>query len=233
MERDFAYPPAFVAPVEERSAFLRRVALWTFGGLLITTLATLFSMVAIVPAVLKGGTWAILAVVYGSFLGSQTLARGMVYGNAKVPGYLLGCSLQGVALGFLLRITLAMSGVAEGLRTIGYALALTMLASLTMLAYVSIQKRQFSMLSAGLSMAFIPMLILMGLQIVFPIGGTFGLIIAAVFLLVSVATMLWKLNYVLHELPTTRAAEGGYELSLSIVILFWNLLSLMNRLRGR
>lgn len=233
MESGLGLAPALEAPAEARAAFLRRVALWTVGGLLLTAVVSLVSVFAIVPFVFQGGKWAVLAVVYGSFLATQTVARKMVYGEAKAAGFVLGTSLQGIALGFLLAVTLAIGQVSDGLATIGYALLMTVLASLAMLTYVSMEKHEFSLIRAGLSMLFVPMLVLMGLQLVFPIGGTFGIVIAAVFLVVSVAGLLWKLNYVLHEMPVTMPTEAGFELTLGIVVLFWNLLSLMNRLRRR
>jgi FtsH-binding integral membrane protein len=231
MNDDVVLAPPYEVAAEARSAFLRRVALWTVGGLFLTAIATLLSMMYVVPFVFRGGTWAVIAVVYGSFFLSQSVARKMVYGDAKVGGFTLGCGLQGVALGFLLTITLAMGRVEDGMTVIGYALVLTLLASLAMLAYVSIEKREFSLLRAGLSMLFIPMLLLMGLQLVFPIGGAFGMVIAAVFLAVSVGAMLWTLNTVVHDMPVNMATEAGFELALCIVVLFWNLLSLLNRLR--
>ena len=233
MNEDVFHAPALEAPAEERSAFLRRVAAWTLGGLALTAFASVLSMLFVVPLVFKGGTWAILGVVYGSFILSQTVARKMVYGDNKVAGFVLGTSMQGLALGFLLVATLAMSGVRDGMGVIGYALTMTLLATMAMLAYVTIEKREFSLIRAGLSMMFIPMLALMGLQLVFPIGGVLGIVIAAVFLLVSVAGMLWKLNFVTHEMPTNMSVEGGYEITLGVIVLFWNLLSLMNRLRRR
>lgn len=233
MDPNMSVSPAFAAPAEERSAFLRRVAGWTLGGLFMTALVAIASMVFVVPFVFKGGTWAVLAVVYGSFILSQTVARKMVYGDSKVGGFLLGTSMQGLALGFLLTVTLAIGSVQDGLGVIGYALSMTLLATMAMLAYVSIEKREFSLIRAGLSMLFIPMLVLMGLQLVFPIGGTLGIVISAVFLVVSVAGMLWKLNFVGHEMPTSMGIEGGFEITLGVIVLFWNLLSLMNRLRRR
>ena len=233
MDQNVVLVPAYEAGAEERSAFLRAVALRTLGGLLLTALFSLLSLFFLVPTVFGWGTWGVLAVVYGSFLGSQTFARKLVYGESKAGGFLVGTALQGIALGFLLAITLAIGKVNDGLSVIGYALLMTLLASLAMLVYVSMEKREFSLLRAGLSMLFVPMLILMGLQIVFPIGGTMGLVIAVVFLAVSVGAMLWKLNFVVHELPTSMPTEGAYELTLGIVVLFWNLLSLLNRGRRR
>jgi FtsH-binding integral membrane protein len=225
--------PAIAAPVEERSAFLRRAALWTLGGLFITAIVSVISMVVVVPLVVRGGTLAMLVVVYGSFLLSQTVARRMVYGDSKAMGFILGTSAQGVALSFLLLFTLVATGVADGLKVIAYALALTLSATIALLLYASIEKREFSLLRAGLSMVFIPMLLLMVLQLVFPIGGTLGIFVTAIFVAVSVGAMLWKINHVLYFMPTTMAIEGGYEISLGIVVLFWNILSLLNRVRRR
>jgi len=225
--------PAIAASVEDRSAFLRRAAMWTLAGLVITAVSSVISMALVVPAVARGGSIAILVVIYGSFLLSQTVARRMVYGNAKVGGFVLGTAVQGVAVGFLLLFTLAASGVADGLKVIGYALALTLTASLAMVLYVSIDRRDFSVLRAGLSMLFIPMLLLMVLQLVFPIDGPLGIAITAIFVAVSVGSMLWKLNQLMHVMPTTMAIEGGYEISLGIIVLFWNILSLLSRLRRR
>jgi FtsH-binding integral membrane protein len=233
MDQDVVLTPAYDAGASERSAFLRAVAWRTLGGLAVTALVSIASMIFIAPTVFGWGTWGVLGVVYGSFLLSQTLVRGIVYGPSKAAGFLIGTSLQGVALGFLLTITLALGKVDDGLTVIGYALAMTLLAALAMTVYVTIEKHEFSLLRAGLGMLFVPMLILMGLQLVFPIGGAMGMVIAVVFLAVSVGALLWKLNYVVHELPVTMPTEGAYELTLGIVVMFWNLLSLLNRGRRR
>jgi len=234
MEEQFLAVPVAAAAAEDRSAFLRRVAALTFGGLLLTAIVSVLSTIFVVPFVFRGGTWAVLGVVYGSFLLAQTVARNMVYGNAKVAGFLLGAMMQGIALGFLLLITIASSNqIQQGLQIILYCLAMVILSVAAMLMYVTIERHEFSLLRAGLSMAFLPMLGLMALQLVFPIGGTFGIVIAAVFLLVSVGAMLYRLNFVVHEMGTNMVMEGAYELTLGIVVFFWNLLSFVNRLRRR
>ena len=224
--------PAISAPVELRTAFLRRVAAWTVGGLCITSLASIFSAIFLVPLVIQGGTIAILAVVYGSFIISQTVARKMVYGQSKAAGFVLGTSLQGLALGFILAFVAFGSGnVASGVLLIGQCVLLTVFSAMAMLMYVTMAPRDFSLLGTGLSMLFLPMLVLMGLSLVFPIGGTMGLIISGVFVLVSAGSLLYKLNFVIHRFDTSQAMEGGYELSLSLVVLLWNLLSLFSRRR--
>ncbi len=232
-ENEYGIAPTYEAATGARSAFLRAVAAWTLGGLALTAVVSVLSMLFVVPVVFEGGKWAVLGVVYGSFLLSQTVARKLVYGGAKVAGFVLGTTLQGLSLGFLLAITLMMTNAQDGLGVIGYALTMTLLATLAMLVYVSMEKREFSLIRAGVSMLFVPMLVLMGLQLVFPIGGTLGIVIGAVFLLVSVAGMLWKLNFVVHQMETTMPLEGGYEITLGVIVLFWNLLSLMNRFRRR
>jgi len=233
MSNDVVLHPVIEAGAEQRSEFLRAVALWTFGGLSITAVVSLLSAMFIAPAVLRNWV-ASLLVIYGSMILSQTLARRMVYGTSKVGGFVLGTAAQGVALGFLLFIAAFGAGdTGQGFQIIGYALAMTVLSTLAMLVYVTNEKHEFSMLRAGLSMVFLPMLLLMGLQLVFPIGGTLGVVIAVVFVAVSVGSMLYKLNFVVHSMSTNMAMEGGYELTLGIVVLFWNVLSLLLRLRRR
>jgi len=222
-----------LATPEDRSDYLRRLATWTLGGLTLTGIVSVLSTMFIAPLVFQGGSWAVIAVVYGSFLLAQTVVRKMVYGESKVAGFVLGTSLQGIALGFLLLITLSLTRVEDGLTLIGQCLLITVLAAAAMLVYVIGSKRSFSLLGAGLSMLLIPMLGLMALQLVFPLSGTVGIVVAAIFLLVSVGAMLYNLNVVVNRMNSTMHIEGAYEVTLSVVVLFWNLLSLMNRLRRR
>lgn len=234
MEQNFAVTPAIDATPTDRSAFLRRTAGWTFGGLAITAIVAALSTFTIAPALLQLHWIAALVAIYGCFIFAQTGARGMVYGTTKLVGFALGTIAQGIALSFILFITIATTGTfAQGLEIIGYALAMTLISAAAMLMYVTIEKREFSLLRAGLGMLGIPMLLLMGLQIVFPIGGTLGLVIAAVFVAVSVGSLLYKLNFVVHNMSTNMAAEAGYEITLGVVVLFWNILNLLNRIRRR
>ena len=221
------------APVADRAAFLRQVALRTFGGLLLTAVVAVASTLFVAPVVVQGGTWAILAFVYGSFFGAQFLGRKMVYGEQKLAGFVVGCSLQGLALGFLLLVAMVTAAPGEGLALIGYSLLMVVLATAAMLVYVTMEKRDFSMLRGGLAMLGIPMLVLMGLQVVLPMNGMAGVAISGVFLAVSVGALLYRLNVVLREFPVTAATEASFELTLSIVVFFWNLLSFIMRLRRR
>lgn len=225
--------PVADAPIETRTAFLRKVAAWTFGGLSITAVISVLSALFVAPVVFRGGTWVVFGVVYGSMLLSQTLVRGMVYGPNKVFGFVLGTMLQGIALGFLLLVTMLLGAPNEGLALILQAAGFVALSAAAMLLYVSMAKHQFNMLGAGLSMIGIPMLLLMALQLVFPMNGTAGIVVALVFTVVSAGALLYRLNHVTHHMDATMEVEGGYEITLGIVVFFWNLLSLLNRLRRR
>lgn len=228
----YAQPVAAVSP-EARSIFLRQVALRTLGGLVITAIAALVSTFAIAPAVFQTNKWIVLAVVYGCVFGAQMLGRRMVYGDAKAAGIVVGAGLQGVALGFLLLVALATGSNGEGVSLIGYSLLMVVLSVAAMLLYVTAEKREFSMLRAGLTMMGIPLLIMMGLQVIFPFDGMAGVAISGVFLAVSVGALLYTLNKVVHEFPVTMPTEAAFELTIGIVVFFWNLLSFFMRMRRR
>lgn len=223
---------AIDAPPELRAAFLTRVGGWTLGGLTVTAFVSVVSLLFVVPAVLQFGTFAILAVIYGSMFLSQSVARNMVYGENKLAGFLLGTGAQGVSFGFILFATLFGFGVvSDGLLLIGQCMLMVVLTGAAMFVYVSMARRDFSLLGAGLSMLFIPMLALMAIQLVWPIGGVAGILLSGLFVAISAGSLLYKLNFVVHKMDTSQSMEGGYDLSLSIIVLLWNLLSLFNRLR--
>lgn len=219
------------APPEIRGAFLQKVAFWTFAGLLLTAVVAIASTLFVVPLVAKLGTIGILVAVYGSFFLSQSVARNMVYGESKMAGFVLGNASQGVAFGFLLAIVAFSGPFGDGLRLVASCLFITLASAGGMLAYVTTFRSNFSMLGSALSMIALPMLALVVLQLVFPIGGSFGLLLSGLFVLVSAGSLLYKLNSIVHDFDSERTVEGGYELSLSIVVLLWNLISLMNRAR--
>ena len=228
----YAQPVAEVS-LEARTQFLQQVALRTLGGLALTALVAVFSTLFVAPVVFRGGTWAILGVVYGSFLGAQFLGRKLVYGNAKAAGFAVGATLQGIALGFLLLIAIVSTAPGEGMALIGYSMLMVVLSVAAMAVYVTAEKRDFSMVRAGLTMLTIPMLVLMGLQLVIPMNGMAGVAISGVFLAVSVGALLYRLNTIVHEFPVTMATEAAFELTLGIVVFFWNLLSFFLRMRRR
>lgn len=233
MDQYVGYQPIAAEAAEVRAQFLKKVALGTLGGLAWTAVVSMFSTLFVAPFVFQGGTWAVLGVVYGSIFGAQLLGRKLVYGDAKLAGFFVGTTLQGIALGFLLLIALVTTAPGEGLQLIGYSLLMVVLSVAAMLVYVTAEKREFSMLRAGLTMLAIPMLVMMGLQLVLPMDGTIGLVISGVFLAVSVGALLYRLNAIVHEFPVNAATEASFELTIGIVIFFWNLLSFILRMKRR
>jgi FtsH-binding integral membrane protein len=226
---DFAAASSFSGPSEARLGFLRRVGVFTFVGLTLAAIIGAVSMFTIAPAVYSMGRWGGLIVVLGTWALAHFVCRSMVYGSAKLPGFFLAAAAEGVALGFLLLSTVALSGADVGMGLIAQALGLTAMTAFGMLVYVWFNKSSFSLVKAGLSMAFFPMLALMALQLFFPMGGVFGLIISVAFVLFSAAALLYRLNLVVHELNTDQHLEGAYEITMGILVLFWNLLNLLNR----
>lgn len=229
------------APASARVAYLQRVLLWTTGGLLLASVTGSVSAVVLYlvatsgfPQIL-GGIPALVGIL-GCFFVANRVARGMVFGPAKVAGFALGAAFQGVSMGWIL-----LSAVLMGLQTgqpfglIGMALALTGLTAAGMTAYVWTKPREFRMLGAGLSALFLPMLLLMGASFVFPgfFGGTLGLVLCAGFVVISAGGLLYQINSVVHQLRSDQHVEGAYLITLSVLVLFWNLLSLLMRLNRR
>ena len=93
--------------------------------------------------------------------------------------------------------------------------------------------RDLSYIGAGLSMLFLPMMILMAVSFVFPIGGPIGILISILFVGVSAAGLLYQMNKVLRELRSDMHVEGAYMITMGILILFWNILVLLMRLQRR
>ncbi|HEY1099488.1 MAG TPA: Bax inhibitor-1 family protein [Myxococcota bacterium] len=231
-----AYAPAVSGPSEARLAFLRKVAVWTFLSLVGAAVIAVVSTLTIAPLVYGLGRWGALIAILGAFALSHYVARGMVYGDAKVPGLVLGIVGEGVSFGFLLLSTLSFGGpegMAEGFRIIATAMGITAASAAGMLLYVWFNKSELSLVKAGLSMLGLPMLVLMAVSFIFPFGGVFGLIICAVFVVASAAALLYRLNTVVHEFDERQHIEAAYEISMSLLVLLWNVISLLNRLRDR
>ena len=58
-------------------------------------------------------------------------------------------------------------------------------------------------------------------------------LLSAVFVVVSAAGLLYQVNQVIHRLRTDMHIEGAYLITMGVLVLFWNLLSLLMRLNGR
>ena len=217
----------------ERNTYLRRTLGWTMGGLGISAITGVMSagVLAVVPGMLTG--YLPMLLILGCWAITNFVARPMVFGQNKVLGFVLGTATQGVAMGFLLLVAAILGKVSLGnpLAFIGLAGGLTAFAALGMAAYCWMAPRDFSMIGAGLSALSIPMLILMAVSFAFPgiLGGGVGLMLSGLFVLVSVGSLLYQLNMVMHRFTVSMHMEGAYTLTIGILVLFWNILSLLMR----
>lgn len=121
------------------------------------------------------------------------------------------------------------------LSLIGMALLLTVVAGVGITSYVLTERREFSLLRAGLGATFLPMLVLMGVTFDFPnaLGGTAGIVVCAIFVLISAAALLYRVNAVVHHLTPDTTVESGYLIAIGVIVQFWNILSLLLRMRRR
>jgi FtsH-binding integral membrane protein len=220
----------------ERLAYLRRVLSLTFVGLSLAGVVGVASAVTIATVGISG-RYLPLIIILGSWAVSNYVAQPMVFGKAKVPGFVLGTAAQGVAMGFLLLVAASVSAAYIGnpLTLIMLAMGLTGFSGLGMAAYCWGVRRDFSMIGAGLSAVGLPMLILMGVSFAFPawFGGTLGIVLSAVFVVVSAAGLLYQLQKVLHDYDTDMHIEGAYTITMGLLVLFWNILTLLMRLTRR
>ncbi|MEL6347903.1 MAG: Bax inhibitor-1 family protein, partial [Myxococcota bacterium] len=145
----------------------------------------------------------------------------------------MACFFEGISFGWLL-----LSAVLIGAQTgnpfglIGSALVLTALTGVGLTAYVWSGPKEFKMLGAVLSTLSLPMLVLMVVSFAVPslFGGVLGIGLTALFVVISAAGLLYQINVVLHQLGTEQHIEGSYLITLGILVLYWNILSLLMRL---
>ena len=94
--------PAISGPADERHAFLKKTAVWTFIGLIAAGAIGGVSTFAIAPTILQSGRWSGTIVILITFALAHFVARKMVYSGAKIPGFILAVVSEGIALGILL-----------------------------------------------------------------------------------------------------------------------------------
>ncbi|MEN0065169.1 MAG: Bax inhibitor-1 family protein [Myxococcota bacterium] len=223
--------PVVEAEESARIAYMRQLGIYTFGSLVITGIAAVLMMGALDSIPALRGRIPSLVIMLGGIYGAQFVGNSLTLSpnaGTRWMGYLVAPALAGAALSYLLYIAVAV-GAQSGnpLEIIGQAGALTGLTVFGMVAYLLSGPRQLNFLAAGLSMLFLPMLGLMALTVVFPVGGVFGMIISAVFVVVSAAGLLYTLNQVLHEYSTDMVLPGATRVAIGIVVVFWNILSLI------
>jgi FtsH-binding integral membrane protein len=110
-------------------------------------------------------------------------------------------------------------------------MALTALTAVGLFGWLITGPKDLSLVRGAMAIATLPMLALMAITFVFPVTGIMGIVISAVFVAVSTAGLLVQLDRVVHTLPTSRWVEGSYQITLGLLVLFWNLLSLLSRRR--
>lgn len=230
--------PVVSASAEERASYLRRVGLLTFVGLMVAASTGFFSAIAVALVPLLQTQVASLVGILGSYVIAHFVARPMVFSASPATrwaGFATGVVFEGISMGWLLLAAVAVSSAALGdpLLLVGEALALTMLTAMGMTAYVWVFPQKFSWLGAGLSMLFLPMIVLMGVSFVFPIGGVVGIAIAALFVLVSAGGLLYQLNLVINQMRTDMHVQGAFLITMGILVLFWNILVLLMKLQRR
>ena len=222
---------------DTRIRYLQRVLLWTAGGLAVAAVSGLLSVKIIAATPALQNQMASLIIILGGMFFAQMVCGGMVRQPAtRVFGFLLGNAVEGLTLGYLLLAAINVSSVQFGdpWLLISQALGLTVLVAVSLTAYVWTKPREFRWAQAVVGSLFLPMIALMITSFVFPtlFGGTLGLIFSAVFVAISALGLLLSIRDVLHHLREDQAIEGAFVISMGILVLFWNILSLLIRLAG-
>ncbi len=225
--------PVIEAPADERVEYLKKTGLYTAISLTIAAFSGIFSAMFIAP-MLPGGAGLFIGCL-GSWAIAHFVAPRFVYGEAKQFGLVLGSVFIGIAFGWLLLTAVVVSQAALGnpYTLIGQALAATALTAFGLVGYLWTNPKDFSFIRAGLSMMTVPMLIMMAVSLIFPIGGPIGLILTAGFVVFSAVALLYTTNQVLHDLDSSMHIEGAYMLSMGLLTLLWNILTLLIRLTSR
>ena len=238
-----AHLDAFATPITQasehvRGEYLKRVATYTLGGLAIASVVAVLSAGVIMSVPALSGRWVSMICILGGFFFAQTVAMNMVMGESKMMGFVLGSAAEGFTFGWLLLAATAVGagvyGGGLGAFTILFqAGGLTVLTVLCMCAYLWSNPKDLSMIGGFLRVVTIPMLVLMVVSFVFPIGGLLGIGVSALFVLVSAGGLFYNLNEVIHNFRTDMHIEGGYLVTLGVLVMFWNLVTLLMSLSDR
>lgn len=230
--------PVANAPVDARVAFLRKVGGLTFGGLVVSAITACMSTMAVIAVPALQGRWVSIAVMLGAIFASQWVGGSLVNSNDKstqIGGFVLGTALQGVAMGYLLLSAVMLSSqlYANPFVFLIQAMSLVGLTVLGMVLYLMTGPKQLSMIGSVMATLSLPLLGLMVLSFVFPMGGVVGLLINIVFVALSAGGLLYNLNQVMHQMSTDRVVPAAYHVTLGVLTLFWNVLTLLMRLQDR
>lgn len=223
---------------DARSAFLRKVGLWTGFGLLLAGSTSVVSTAAVALIEPLQNRWVALAVLFGTMFGAQAIGRTMVHspnGATRTTGFVLGMALEGVSMGYLVLSAVLASWSLYGnpLAILGQGLAVVGLTVLGMVAYLLTGPKNLSWLGGILSAAFLPMIAVMLFAVVFPMNGTMGILMGLLFVGLSAGGLLYNLNAVMHRMSTDMVVPAAYHVSMGILVLFWNVVQLLLRAQRR
>jgi len=224
--------------VSERVTYLRKVAALTFVGLIIAAVASAFSMGVLfaVPALM--GTIPSAVIMLGGIFGARYVGRTLVNSSSvgtQYAGFVLGTALQGMAMGFVVLMAVVLSSqlYSNPFVFLGQGLGLVGLTVFSMVAYLATGPKEMNWLRATLATVAVPMLVLMVVSFIFPMGGVLGMLLSAVFVAVSAGGLLYSLNHVMHRMDTSMHVQGAYHITLGMLVLIWNVLVLLMRLQRR
>ena len=230
--------PIEMATADARVTYLKKVYGLTFLGLIVAAVSAflMINFIGRTPA-LQSPT-ASLVVILGCWAVANFVApRIAANPSTAALGFAMGAIFEGAAMGYLLLTAIAVSSVrfANPFYLINLAMLLTAATAGGLSLYVWTSPKDFKWAGAITSAAFVPMLILMAVGFAFPglFGGGFGIIVSVVFVAISVIGLLYQTRVVMKELDTSQVYPGALMITLGILILFWNLLTLLLRLTSR
>ncbi len=231
--------PVVQAAEEARVSFMKQVGLKVLASLAITAVAAAgwLAAIASAPGILTQ-RYVALAIMLGGIYGAQFIGNRMTASSnsgTRSAGFVIGSAMSGVALSYIVGAAVVMgaSQLGNPMALIAQAGGLVLLTVLGMVVYLMSGPKEFNWLRGALSVLLLPMIGLMAITWFFPVGGTMGLIFSGVFVLVSAGSLLYSLNSVMHRMGLEQSTAGAFAISSSIVILFWNVLSLLMRMNGR
>lgn len=240
MHADIHYaPPVIEVPLDERVAYLRRVGALTFAGLFVSLLTGAAStfVYAAFPVLLSG--WFPMIIAFGCFAvahyGAERVVMTADSQITKIAAFFVGTVFQGIAMGMILLVAAIVSSNVFGnpFVIVMQAFGIVGATAFSMMGWLMTGPKNLSMLRGALAVMWFPMLIAMVLTWAFPVGGLLGLGLSALFVVVSGAGLLYQLDAVIHRLSTTQHVEGAYEVTMALLVLLWNVLSLLSRLQSR
>ncbi len=232
--------PAFEADVADRVSFLRRVAGLTFLGLTISGATSIASAMMVFLFPFLGSGYMPMIMMLGALIAARGVGSAFVYNEntgVAMAGFLGGTALQGVAMGYIILAAVFVSAQAFGnpFFIIFEAMGLVALTMMGMAAYLLTGPKNLSMVGGFLSAVSLPMMVLMVVSFLMPglFGGPMGLLFNLIFIVTSAAGLLYSLNNVMHKMSTDQAIPGAYFITMGILTLFWNILTLLMRLQRR